>query len=255
MRSRAGTRLASRQRRRSQTRLQIFYCGGIALVNNEDTTTTDACAVYDPAADEWLQGAIVPPPMPAGRNHAAACTDGARLFVFGGRDEDLSVSPAFAETQVYDPAIGAWAPLAAHAPLPIAIGGTGKGIYYQGRCFVFGGEVQRDSEVGAATGIDPQLFTSYRVDIYDIAADAWTRGAVRGGPTAWALHFLRCCMWFVWKSGQAAASASRIATSIAYCGTATSECMFEMYVFGDSRTSVPRTRRCDHKNPLAQVLQ
>lgn len=38
--------------------------------------------------------------MPKGRNHAAACTDGDKMYVFGGREGYNDVLEGFADTQV-----------------------------------------------------------------------------------------------------------------------------------------------------------
>lgn len=43
----------------------------------------------------------LPPPMLAGRNHAGSCTDGAKLYVFGGRSGKNIVGQGFSDTQVH----------------------------------------------------------------------------------------------------------------------------------------------------------
>jgi hypothetical protein len=159
----------------------VYYCGGIGLVDNEPTETIAQCAVYDPAADLWQDGVPVPD-MPAGRNHGASCSDGERLFVFGGRAAGFTVSEGYDETQVYDPAVSAWEALGSRAPLPLARGGMGRAVYHAGRCFVFGGEVPDSADVTVADGVD-DLDTAFRVDIYDISQDTWTAGAVRNPPS------------------------------------------------------------------------
>lgn len=52
----------------------------------------------------------------------------------------------------------------------------GKSVHYQGRCYVFGGETLKGKD--AAAGISDQGVFD-RVDIYDIAKDSWSQGAVR----------------------------------------------------------------------------
>lgn len=59
--------------------------------------TTDACLAYDPAADAWSGGIA---PMPLGVNHAAAGTDGERMFVAGGRGGPNRVGPGYDLLQV-----------------------------------------------------------------------------------------------------------------------------------------------------------
>ena len=41
--------------------------------------------------------------MPVGRNHVASCTDGSRMYVFGGRSGRNTVGEGFSETQIYTP--------------------------------------------------------------------------------------------------------------------------------------------------------
>jgi hypothetical protein len=38
--------------------------------------------------------------MKLGRNNAASCTDGAKMYVFGGRSGSSGVGKGFSETQV-----------------------------------------------------------------------------------------------------------------------------------------------------------
>lgn len=111
--------------------------------------------------------------MPRGRNHAASCTDGERLYVFGGRSGMNVVGPGFAETQIFQPGQG-WS---RGTPLPLARGGMGKAVFHEGRCFVFGGEVSTDVAVSASDKIEATR-TVYRVDVYDIATDSWSEAQV-----------------------------------------------------------------------------
>src|SRR5207253_2395664 len=55
---------------------KVYMAGGIV---GSDTVNT--AAVYDPVANSWSSIES----MPVGRNHAAAGTDGQKLFIFGGR--------------------------------------------------------------------------------------------------------------------------------------------------------------------------
>eukprot|EP00892_Ulva_mutabilis_P001696 jgi/Ulvmu1/11527/UM078_0016.1 len=145
---------------------KVYYCGGI---NRANTRTVSNCAIYDPETDSWTTDTSEAPNMPIGRNHAAACTDGTKLFVFGGRDGRNVVGPGFAETQILEPGQG-WT---MGTPLPLARGGMGKAVYHEGRCFVFGGEVSTDVAVSEADKIEPTR-TVFRVDIYDISSDSWS---------------------------------------------------------------------------------
>lgn len=46
--------------------------------------------------------------MPQGRNHAAACTDGEKMYVFGGRMGHNDVLEGFDDTQVLSASLCMW---------------------------------------------------------------------------------------------------------------------------------------------------
>ncbi len=154
----------------------LYAAGGIV-----GSTTVDHCAVYDPAADAWTTLASMPAQQ--GRNHAAAGTDGARFWVFGGRGVGSGagnwVANGFDDVQVYDPATDTWEssadPGSALAPLPIGRGGTGKAVLYRGELLVLGGETINGP--GAAPG---NVYCT--VHAYDPVANAWR--TERPVPTA-----------------------------------------------------------------------
>lgn len=150
--------------------MQIWYCGGIDGAN---TQTIDDCLTYDITSDAW--DTSTPPPMPAGRNHAATCSDGASMWVFGGRSGKNVVGEGFADTQIYSG--GAWSQ---GTPLPFGRGGMGKAVFWEGKCYVFGGEVWTEHSPipDKPNAVDAQQ-TVYSVDVYDTATDTWSRGAVR----------------------------------------------------------------------------
>lgn len=133
----------------------IFAAGG----RIGGVPTSDA-ARYDPLADAWT--AVAPLPSPVAE--AAAGTDGARLFVFGG--VDTSGLP-IADARVFDPGPGAWTTL---APLPVARGALGRAVLWEDELFVVGGH-----DGAGVTG---------RVDAYDVAADAWRDEAPMPTPRA-----------------------------------------------------------------------
>jgi N-acetylneuraminic acid mutarotase/glucose/arabinose dehydrogenase len=140
----------------------VYACGGIV-----SGATVDDHHAYDPQTDTWGPALA---PMPVGRNHAAAATDGGKLFVFGGRTGPNQVSNGFDDVQVYDPATDSWTwdkdGVSGLAPLPIGRGGTGKAVYYQGEFYVFGGETLD------GPGAKPQGVYD-RVDVYDPATNTW----------------------------------------------------------------------------------
>jgi hypothetical protein len=148
--------------------MQVYYCGGIDKANSK---TLNTCASYDPKSDTWATNV---PPMPEGRNHAATCTDGKKMYVFGGRSGKNVVGTGYDDTQIFTPGVG-WS---AGAPLPLARGGTGKAVYSGGSCFVFGGEVSTSVAPSTSLKVADQRAV-YRTDIYSVAGDSWSAGKVR----------------------------------------------------------------------------
>jgi len=146
---------------------RIHACGGIV-----GSTTKDFLAVYDPTLDTWTSLASMPAGQ--GRNHAAAGTDGSKLYVFGGRGLGSGpgnwVANGFADVQIYDPATDTWETSldagSTLAPMPIGRGGTGRAVFYQGEFYVMGGETL------SGPGAEPGNVYS-RVDVYDPATNTW----------------------------------------------------------------------------------
>eukprot|EP00892_Ulva_mutabilis_P001700 jgi/Ulvmu1/11530/UM078_0019.1 len=146
---------------------KVYYCGGI---NKSNTKTVNTCAIYDPKTNKWTSDSKKAPSMPKGRNHAASCTDGKKMFVFGGRSGKNVVGDGFADTQILDPGKG-WT---SGKALPLARGGMGKAVYHNGKCYVFGGEVSTDVMVSESAKIESTR-TVYRVDVYDISKNSWSQ--------------------------------------------------------------------------------
>ena len=160
---------------------KIYAHGGIV-----GSTTVDNCAVYDPQLDTWT--ALTPGPGGKGRNHAAAGTDGQKLYIFGGRGIGSGasnvVADGFDSVHVYDPLTDSWIssydggpPGSDLALLPQKRGGTGKAVWYHDEFYVFGGETQTNPGGHA----NPQG-TYDRVDVYDPATNTWRLDAEM--PTA-----------------------------------------------------------------------
>jgi len=105
-----------------------------------------------------------------GRNHTAAGTDGARLFVFGGRQGGNTTTNGFDSVMVYDPATDLWtwsgAPGSGLAPLPEARGGMGKAVFLRGELYVLGGETLDDPDA------TPERVYE-RVDVFDPVRGTW----------------------------------------------------------------------------------
>jgi N-acetylneuraminic acid mutarotase len=122
--------------------------------------------------------------MPLARNHAAAGTDGQRLFVFGGRGPGSGdtnvVAEGFDDVQVYDPATDTWecscTPGSTIPPLPQKRGGMGKAVFDHGQFYVMGGETT-SSGTGQVAG---NVYN--RVDVYNPVTKLWSLDAAL--PTA-----------------------------------------------------------------------
>lgn len=139
-------------------------------MNKQNTATLKTCMAYIPKEDVWEKSAD----MKVGRNHAASCTDGTSMFVFGGRFGKNLVGKGYSETQIFTPGQG-WK---YGTPLPVARGGMGKCVCQAGFCYVFGGEVWTQDSVSTAKKISSTR-TVYSTDVYEIATDSWTQDVVR----------------------------------------------------------------------------
>ena len=141
---------------------KIYAAGGIV-----GSWTANDTAVFDPASDAWtnLQQ------MPSGRNHAAAATDGQRMFIFGGRRGGNFVANGFDDVMIFDPIPGTWTSTleeaATIAPLPVARGGTGDAVWYREEFYVFGGETLDDPNTVPGSNVYD------RVDVYDPQTNTW----------------------------------------------------------------------------------
>ena len=158
---------------------KVYLAGGIVYTGSTGSTT-NRLVVYDPSTNTWSADKA---PMPQGRNHAAAATDGSKLYVFGGRGpgsgDDNVVANGFDTLQIYDPATNTWQSSddagSTLAPLPQARGGTGKAVYYNGEFYVMGGETINGAGATANNVYD-------RVDIYNPTTNTWRLGTSM--PTA-----------------------------------------------------------------------
>lgn len=143
---------------------KLYAAGGIV-----STFTVANCARYDPLTNTWTTLAAMPD---GGRNHAAAGTDGQKLWVFGGRRAGNFPTNGYDSVMVYDPGSNTWdwsgAIGATLAPLPEARGGMGKAVRWGSEFYVFGGETLDDPDADA-NGVYP------RVDVYSPATNTWRR--------------------------------------------------------------------------------
>jgi hypothetical protein len=152
----------------------IYVAGG--HVNGGSTTAR--CQAYDPVTDTW---SALLAPMPAARNHAAAGSDGQRMWVFGGGGPGSGGVPGVANgydnVQVYDPVIDTWTnssdPGSVLVPMPEGRSGAGRAIWYAGEFYIFGGQTRT-----GASALPGGVYD--RVDVYDPAANSWRLEAPMG---------------------------------------------------------------------------
>ena len=149
----------------------IYACSGLVHDNNLGlwVNPTD-CARWDPAGGAgWAPVA----PIPRGVNHAAAGTDGARMYVFGGRDNSCNcVADGLTDLQIYDVASDSWSTIAVptvNGQSIVPRGGMGAAPYLAGEFFIMGGETK--TTPGAT---DKRVFQ--QVEIYNPHTNTWRRG-------------------------------------------------------------------------------
>lgn len=132
----------------------LIYVGG---GNLQGGGTAGNFAVYDPVLDSWTPLGAMPTPV----NHAAAGTDGERLFVFGGRQGNNVPQPGFDDVQIYDPVTATWetSDAAQVEAMPKPRGGTGRAVFIDGEFWIMGGE---NSSIAFED-----------VQVYDPVADTW----------------------------------------------------------------------------------
>lgn len=165
---------------------KIYAAGGIIDSKpgaHAGTGSTTQVARYDPATNKWTMLA----PMPVGVNHAAATTNGSRIFIFGGRTGANVLGNGINTAQRYDIATNTWISSNTSTlikPLPLTRGGMGKAVFHNGEVYVFGGETLNGS--GATS---QRVYR--RVDIYKPATNTWRIGT----PIPTAVHGTFPVLW------------------------------------------------------------
>ena len=85
--------------------LQIYYCGGLPVPVNWNKNTIGDCTILT-LSEDGLGGTWAPmAEMLDGVNHAWTCTDGKKMYIFGGRNNDTW---NLSKTQIYDPETDTW---------------------------------------------------------------------------------------------------------------------------------------------------
>eukprot|EP00040_Diaphanoeca_grandis_P010687 m.54763 g.54763 ORF g.54763 m.54763 type:complete len:1161 (-) comp21970_c0_seq1:84-3566(-) len=113
---------------------KIYVCGGLKLSFSVDAGENPSdCYSFDPETQTWSKFANMLFPV----DHAAFATDGAKMFIFGGRTTGHNI-PAMGtnKVQIYDPTADSWTE---GTPMPDGRGGGGA-AYVDGVFIVLGGE-------------------------------------------------------------------------------------------------------------------
>ena len=115
----------------------LRVCGVAVLVQGlgKNTGNSALCGQYDTRVGvlgEW----VLVPPMLKGVDHAAAGTDGRRMFIFGGRSTGKNApSTGSKDVQIYDTVTQEWT----HGPsMPLGRGGTGNAPFVDTKFMVMG---------------------------------------------------------------------------------------------------------------------
>lgn len=111
--------------------------------------------IYDPASDQWMDGA----PLPRGGNHIPVAADDGRLYALGGFGGP-NIDP-FTDAWAYDPGADKWTSI---APLP-----RGRGA---GAAVVLDGKIHL---VGGATSWNGERTSIGWHEVYDPKTDSWSR--------------------------------------------------------------------------------
>ena len=144
----------------------IYLIGGFGRGEGRRATAPRAMLVYDPAADTWIAAGDIP----EGVNHAGFASVDGKLYIVGGFGGG-SFSPTQA-VRIYDPIERSWRD---GAPMPTPRGALAVAVL-DGKIHAIGGNAARGSSLephdhGAAAR-DNSVGTH---EVYDPAADAWTR--------------------------------------------------------------------------------
>lgn len=110
----------------------LYAVGGVPRSFGTFTRPLILNEAYDPSTDEWT----TKEPMPIPRQHLTSAAFDGKLFVFGGRIDDLTSN--LDSNEAYDPALDRWIKL---QPMPSKRGGLAAAVSLtDGWIYVFGGE-------------------------------------------------------------------------------------------------------------------
>ena len=136
----------------------VYACGGLTAMG-----VTRNCAKYLVDVNKWSPFRS----MLFSVHHAAAGTDGSKMYVFGGRTNNVNkVADGTRTIQVYDPNTNKWAKLAAKTPFKWA--GMGAAPFINGEFWIMGGETKTQYDLATKD----KVFTKVRS--FDPVTSTWT---------------------------------------------------------------------------------
>ena len=151
----------------------IYLIGGFGVEAGGASSAPRTMFVYDPSADRWTTGGEIP----QGVNHAGFAAAGGKLYIVGGFREN-TFSPTGA-VRIYDPAVRTWRDgatmLTPRGALAVAV--------VDGNIHAIGGNAADGAGLPPHEHGAPQADNSVAThEVYDPAADAWTRLAPMPTP-------------------------------------------------------------------------
>jgi N-acetylneuraminic acid mutarotase len=146
----------------------VYLLGGFGPSERRRAAAPKSIFTYDPVADRWAPAGEIP----EGVNHAGLAAVRGKLYLIGGFREN-TFSPT-AAVRIYDPAARTWRD---GAPMLTARGALAVAVV-DGRIHALGGNAQSDTARAPHAHGAPRADNSVAThEVYDPAADAWTRRA------------------------------------------------------------------------------
>lgn len=144
----------------------IWLAGGFGPGEGRRPSAPRAMFAYDPAADRWATAGEIP----EGVNHAGFAAVGGRLYIVGGF-RGASFAPT-GVVRIYDPAERGWRD---GTPMPTPRGALAVAVL-DGRIHAIGGNAASGAGLQPHEHGTPEEDNSVGThEVYDPAADSWTR--------------------------------------------------------------------------------
>jgi len=139
----------------------VYGCGGLMRSH-----VSRDCAKYSVAHNKWQKVKNMRFPV----HHAAAGTDGEKMYVFGGRSStENKVVDGSKFIQIYNPGNNKWSLSA--AVLPYKNAGMGAAPFLNGRFYLTGGETKSQTALATAAKVFEQT------NSFDVATQKWREEA------------------------------------------------------------------------------